>query len=255
MSDAFDDHFSGHAADYARFRPTYPDALFDAITAPCRALDLVWDCGTGNGQAAIALARRAKRVIATDASAEQIKHALPHARVEYHVAPAANVSIADNTVDLVTVAQALHWFDLDRFYPEARRVLRPGGVIAVWTYSLFHVPEGDAEASAINPVLRRYYEDVVGPYWPPERRHIETGYQSLPFPFDEIEAPEVELRMDWTLAETVGYLRTWSASQRYRAEREADPIAEIEEDLRRAWGEADRVRTLRWPAPLRIGRT
>ena len=254
MSDAFADHFSEHASDYARYRPTYPDALFETVTSYCPSLDLVWDCGTGNGQAAVRLAEWANHVVATDASDEQIRAATPHPRVEYRVEPAGAVSIEDSSVDLVTVAQALHWFDLDAFYAEVRRVIRPRGVVAAWTYTLFSVAPGEAGAGAINTVLQRYYEDVVGAYWPPERRHIEQGYRSLPFPFKEWDVPDLEIKTDWTLGDVVGYLRTWSASQRYRADRQADPVAEIDEALSAAWGSPDRERTLQWPVPIRIGR-
>jgi SAM-dependent methyltransferase len=254
VSDAFADHFSEHAADYARYRPTYPDALFETVTSYCPSLNLVWDCGTGNGQAAVRLAEWANHVVATDASAEQIRAATPHPRVEYRVEPAGVVSLDDGSVDLVTVAQALHWFDLDAFYAEVRRVLRPRGVIAAWTYTLFAVAPGEAGAGDINTVLQRYYDDVVGAYWPPERRHIEQGYQSLPFPFKEWDVPDLKITTDWTLDDVVGYLRTWSASQRYRADRQADPVAEIDEALSAAWGAPHRERTLRWPVPIRIGR-
>lgn len=251
---SFADHFSGHASAYARYRPTYPDALFEAILAHCRSPKRVWDCGTGNGQAAIQLARYVDEVIATDASAEQIQQAIKHERVRYVVAPAGDVPLEDQSMDLVTVAQAIHWFDRDRFYREVRRVVRPGGVIAAWTYTLFHAPPEDASAPEIDALLKHFYDEVVGPYWPSERRHIEAAYQSISFPFEELEAPELTLTMDWTLAEVVGYLRTWSASQRYREQVGTDPLREVEEDLRAAWGDPETTRTMRWPAPVRIGR-
>jgi ubiquinone/menaquinone biosynthesis C-methylase UbiE len=251
---SFADHFSGHASAYARYRPTYPDALYEAVLSHCVSPTRAWDCGTGNGQAAVQLARYVDEVIATDASAEQIRQAIPHERVRYLVAPAGDVPLEDKSVDLVTVAQAIHWFDHDAFYREVRRVVRPGGVIAAWTYTLFYASPEDLQAPDIDAVLQHFYDEVVGPYWPPERRHIEAAYQSIPFPFEEQEAPELTLTMDWTLAEVVGYLRTWSASQRYREQVGTDPIREIEENLRAAWGDPETVRTLHWPAPMRIGR-
>lgn len=251
---AFADHFSGHASDYAAYRPRYPDALFEAVVRPCAATRLAWDCGTGNGQAAVALARYVDRVMATDASAEQIAQATPHERVTYHVAPAGDSPLADASADLATVAQALHWFDLDAFYAEVRRVMRPGGVIAAWTYTLFHAPPDDPRAEAIDAVLEHYYDTVVGPYWPEERRHIEARYQSLAFPFDELEAPALTLTADWALSDVIGYLRTWSASQRYADATGTDPIDRIAGDLRDAWGAPSTVRTMHWPAPMRIGR-
>ena len=250
----FADHFSGHAADYARHRPTYPDALYEAVLSQCISPTRAWDCGTGNGQAALQLARYVEDVIATDASVEQIRQATPHERVRYEVAPAENVPLEDHSIDLVIVAQAVHWFDHDAFYREVRRVVRPGGVIAAWTYTLFHAPPDDPQASDIDAVLRYFYDEVTGPYWPPEREHVEAAYQTIPFPFEELEAPQLTLTMDWTCADVIGYLRTWSASQRYREQVGTDPLREIEEDLRTAWGDSDTVRTMYWPAPMRIGR-
>jgi ubiquinone/menaquinone biosynthesis C-methylase UbiE len=251
---AFPDHFSGHASDYAAYRPRYPDALFEAVVRHCAATRRAWDCGTGNGQAAVALARYVDHVVATDASAAQIAEATPHERVTYHVAPAEDSPLADASANLATVAQALHWFDLDAFYAEVRRVVRPGGVIAAWTYTLFHAPPEDLRAGAIDTILRHFYDSVVGPYWPEERRHIEARYQSLAFPFDEMEAPSLTLTADWALPDVVGYLRTWSASQRYADATGTDPIDCIAGDLRDAWGAPSTVRTMHWPAPMRIGR-
>jgi len=251
---AFADHFSGHASAYAAYRPRYPDALFEAVVRRCAATRLAWDCGTGNGQAAVALARYVDRVVATDASTEQIAEAAPHERITYCVAPAGDSPLADASADLVTVAQALHWFDLDAFYAEVRRIVRPGGVIAAWTYTLFHAPPEDPQADAIDAVLRHFYDAIVGPYWPEERRHIEARYQSLAFPFDEVEAPALTLTEDWALPDVIGYLRTWSAVQRYADATGTDPIDRIAGDLREAWGEPSTVRTMHWPAPMRIGR-
>lgn len=250
---AFPDHFSGHADDYARFRPTYPDALFDALADRCVRCDLAWDCATGNGQAALGLARRFKRVVATDASEQQIQAAPPHPRVAYAVALAGESPLDDASVDLVTVAQALHWLDPDRFYPEVRRVTRPGGLLAAWTYTLFYAPADDPQADAINRVLRRFYHETVGPYWPPERQHIEARYRSLPFPFEEADAPDVTMTEDWALDAVVGYLQTWSASKRYRAETGTDPVAPVAADLRDAWGDPATVRSMQWDVPMRVG--
>ncbi len=206
---------------------------------------MAWDCATGNGQAAIALAEVFERVIATDASEKQIGNAEPSAGVEYRVAPAEKNGIESNTVDLVTVAQALHWFDLERFYAEARRVSKPGGVLAVWAYKLATVsPEIDA-------VANHYYSDVVGAYWPTERVLVEK-FEELPFPFPEIAAPEFEMVAEWNVEHLVGYLRTWSATQGFRAANQRDPLEEIEEGLRTAWGNG--VRRVVWPLTVRVGR-
>lgn len=253
-SHGFADHFSGHADAYARYRPRYPDRLFRELARRCEQTHLAWDCGTGNGQAAVGLARHFDRVVATDASADQIEHAEAHERIAYHVARAAEAPLDDGSADLVTAAQALHWFDADAFYAEARRVLHPGGLVAAWSYSLFYAPSHDPQSDAIDRVIQRYYRQVVGPYWPDERRHIEAAYETLPFPFDEIDAPEVAIEMDWTLSDVIGYLRTWSATKRYEQETGEAPIAEIAPALRHAWGEPSIRRTMTWPVPMRLGR-
>ena len=243
----FKDHFSGHAADYARFRPQYPDELFRYLAGVAPSPHLAWDCATGNGQAAVALADAFERVIATDASAEQIANATPHPKVEYRVAPAEASGINAHTVDLVTVAQALHWFDLNRFYAETRRVLKARGVIAVWSYNLLEI------TPAIDAVVNYYYDDVVDAYWPPERRLVER-FGELPFPFEEITSPQFEMRSEWTLQHLVGYLGTWSATQRFIAANEHNPLETIEESLRSAWGDGNSLRNVAWPLTLRVGR-
>jgi SAM-dependent methyltransferase len=245
--DGFKDHFSGHAADYARFRPQYPDELFRYLAGVAPSQRLAWDCATGNGQAAVALAGTFERVVATDASAEQIANATPHPKVEYRVAPAEASEIEANTVDLISVAQALHWFDLDRFYAETRRVLNERGVIAVWAYDILEI------TPAIDAVVNHYYDVVVGAYWPPERVLVEK-FGELPFPFEEIAAPQFEMRSEWTLQHLVGYLGTWSATQRFVAANQRDPLETIEGELRSAWSDPDQLRNVSWPLTLRVGR-
>ena len=249
MTDAFADHFTSVAADYASFRPTYPAALFAwlADIVPGRAL--AWDCAAGSGQASRGLAAHFERVIATDASAAQIAAAASHPRVEYRVAPAEASGLPDGVVDLVTVAQALHWFDLDRFYAEARRVLKPGGVLAVWTYGVLSVA-----GEAVDARARAFYRETVGPYWPPERRHVESGYRTLPFPFAELETPAFRMEASWSLPELLGYFRSWSATARYLAERGHDPVEALAAELASLWGSPSDRRTITWPLALRAGR-
>lgn len=248
MNGRFSDHFAAVAAQYADSRPRYPDSLFDWLAAQCAPRDLAWDCGAGSGQASIALARHFTRVIATDASAAQIAQAQPDPRVEYRVAPAECSTIDDASADLVIVAQALHWFDLARFYAELRRVTRRGALIAAWCYDLLRV---DRE---IDRRLDRFYGEVVGPFWPPERRLLEAGYRTLPFPFAEEPTPQFTMVADWTLGELVGYLGTWSAVERCRAATGEDPVGPLATELAGLWGEADRARRVSWPLALRAGR-
>jgi SAM-dependent methyltransferase len=244
----FKDHFSRHAGTYAAARPRYPAALHDWLAVQCERRELAWDAGCGNGQATLALAPHFRRVLGTDPSAAQIAQAEPASNVEYRVEAAEAPSLEDASVDLVTVAQALHWFDQDRFAAAVQRVLRPGGVIAAWTYGLTHVD------AAVDRVFMRLYDDILGAYWPPERRHVEAGYATLPFPFEPIEAPGFEMRCDWSLAQYLAYLRSWSATQRYLRERGEDPLARVETEFERAWGDAQRVRAVRWPLGVRVGR-
>ena len=245
----FSDHFSGHAAGYAQARPTYPDALFDWLATQCANRTLAWDAGCGNGQAAIALARHFARVVATDPSAQQIAQAPVNARIEYRVEPAESPTLDALSVDLVTVAQAMHWFDLDRFHASVARVLRPDGIIAVWTYGLSNVD------AAVDRVFRRLYDDILGPYWPSERRHVENGYAELAFPYAMIEAPAFAMQCRWNLAQYLAYLRTWSASQRYLRATGEDAVARLAADFAAAWGDdPERVREVSWPLGLRVGR-
>jgi SAM-dependent methyltransferase len=240
----FKDHFSRQAADYAKFRPRYPKELFEWLGSLTPAKELAWDCATGNGQAAVELAEVFKRVIATDASETQIANSAGHPKIEYRVAPAEESGIAAATVDVVTVAQALHWFDLDRFYAEVRRVLKGDGVIAAWAYKLATVsPEIDA-------VVNHYYSDVVGPFWPAERLLVEK-FEELPFPFPKIAGSSFAMVAQWSVEHLLGYLRTWSATQRFIAAEKRDPLEETEAELRAAWGED--VRRVVWPLTLKVG--
>lgn len=245
----FADHFSRSAAEYARFRPRYPAALFSYLASLVSEHTLAWDCATGSGQAAVALAAHFSHVVATDASPEQVAHAEPRAKVEYRVATAERSGLRGASVDLVTVAQALHWFDLPAFYAETARVLRPGGVLAAWCYGQMEVP-----GTALQHTLDRFYSDTVGPYWPPERRLVEEGYRSLSFPFPEISAPAFAMEASMSREALLGYLGTWSATQRYVQATGHDPLPELMRELAQHWGEPQVPRRVRWPLSLRAGR-
>jgi SAM-dependent methyltransferase len=188
-------------------------------------------------------------VIATDASQEQIAAAQPNPKVEFRVAPAEQSGLPDGAVELVTVAQALHWFDFVRFHAEVRRVLKPSGVLAAWAYGINEV-EGDG----VNELVQDYYENVVGPYWPPERKLVEEGYRTIPFPFAEIAAPALRMQARWTLGQLVGYFGTWSATSRYIKATGENPLGPLAEKLRPVWGDPDVPRLVVWPLALRIGR-
>lgn len=242
------DHFSRQAAGYAVYRPTYPAALFDYLAGVAPARGRAWDCATGSGQAAEGLARLFATVVATDASAAQIAHAHAHPRVEYRVAPAESSGLEARSIDIVTVAQAAHWLDLAAFYAEARRVLVPGGVVALWSYG-----SASLDSAELSAAFDAFENGTLGAHWPPERRLIVEGYLTIPFPFRELEAPRVTLEQRWTLDELLGYVGTWSASGRYRDATGGDPVCELERDLAPLWGPPERVRRVVWPLGVRVG--
>ncbi|MBS0328423.1 MAG: class I SAM-dependent methyltransferase [Proteobacteria bacterium] len=243
----FKDHFSSASDRYAAYRPAYPPALFAWLSGLCPERDTAWDCASGSGQAALGLAPYFRRVVATDASAEQIRHAEPHPAIDYRVAPAEASGLGDHSVDLVSVAQAAHWFDLPRFYAEVTRVLKPGGMLALWGYGRMVLP-GDMDVP-----FRHFYSDTVGPYWPPERALIDDAYRGLDFPFAEIDAPAFHIEVDWSLPRLIAYLSTWSAVKRYQAAHGQDPLPALMAELMPMWGDADTAKKLQWPLFIRAG--
>lgn len=245
MAGSFRDHFSGHAEAYARARPTYPDELFEWLAGLVDRRDLAWDAATGNGQAARSLSAHFHRVRASDASGEQVAAASPSEGVTFVVEPAENPGLGDSSVDLVTVAQAAHWFDVERFHGAVARVLRPGGVVALWCYGMCRVGRG------VDPLLAEYY-DSLDEFWPPERALVESGYATLPFPFAEIPAPPLSMACRWSAGEMLVYLDSWSATRRCRKATGADPLVELEPVLSGSWGSGKRQ--VEWPLSFRIGR-
>ena len=246
---AFKDHFSGHAADYSRYRPgAYPAGMFKALAALAPDRECVWDCATGNGQAALGLVELFDRVEATDASDKQIAAAVPHPKIHYAVAPAEASGLPDQSVALITVAQSLHWFDLPKFYAEVRRVAKPQALLACCCYMHCSV------SPAVDAAMQRLYEGILGDaYWPPERKHVERGYADLPFPFPEIELPRFNMEVQWSLEGYVGYLRSWSATQAYIKKNGQDPVELVGEELLKAWRDPKTVRPVRWAMTIRAG--
>ena len=247
MASRFPDHFGSVASTYADSRPSYPQALFDWLAGQCARSELAWDCGAGSGQASVALASRFAHVIATDASADQIARAMPHSRVEYRVASAEQSGLDVQCADLIAVAQALHWFELDRFWPEVRRVARRDALFAAWTYGPLHV-EGDE----IDALVQRFRVQIAR-WWPEERRHVENGYRDVSFPFARLDTPSLAIDARWELERLFGYLRSWSSVVRFRRERGVDPVNEMEAPLRAAWGARTRKRAIRWPLTVLAG--
>lgn len=243
----FKDHFSAASDRYAAYRPGYPAPLFAWLAGLCADRDVAWDCATGNGQAAAGLAPHFRGVIATDASAEQIAHARGPDNVSFRVAAAEASGLVARSVDLVTAAQAAHWFDPARFHAEVRRVLKPGAVLALWGYGRLHLPGG------MDVIFRHFYVHTVGPYWPAERALIDDGYRSLAYPFAEIAAPEFFIEAAWSLPRLMDYVSTWSAVRRYREAVGEDPLPRLAADLAPLWGDAHAARPLRWPLFMRVG--
>lgn len=244
----FEDHFSPRAASYASFRPRYPHPLFDYLAHCCPQHDAAWDCACGSGQATLDLAQRFATVLATDASAAQLAAAPPHPKVRYRAAPAEASGLAAASVDLITVAQALHWFELAPFYAEVRRVLRPRGVLAAWTYGVLHVTD-----ARIDRLLQEFCWDTLQPDWPAQRQLVETGYRTLAFPFAEMTPPAFQMHEDWSLPHLLGYIGTWSASARHLERTAVDPVAALARQLAPLWGEPEQLRRIRWPLSLRVG--
>ncbi|MFT6400273.1 MAG: ubiquinone/menaquinone biosynthesis C-methylase UbiE [Bradymonadia bacterium] len=242
----FKDHFSGHAAEYSAARPTYPSGLFDNLAAATESRGLALDVATGNGQAAIELASHFDHVVATDASANQIEQAPACARVEYRVAPAEDLGVQSGSADLLTVAQALHWFDHPGFFREADRVLKPGGLLAVWSYGLFTVtPE-------IEQAVLEFYRDITGPYWAFERSYVEEGYASIAFPWESVPMSSPPMTLEWTAAQALAYLDTWSGVKAYAKATGKAPLGEIDARLSEAWGSG--IRRVEWPLALIVRR-
>ncbi|MCU0396292.1 MAG: class I SAM-dependent methyltransferase [Chitinophagaceae bacterium] len=241
------DLFSAGAVDYARFRPRYPKELLRYLAQQVQYRGVAWDCATGNGQLALGLEKYFNLVCATDISPRQILQAPGRPGIHYSVQPAENTDFPDHFFDLVTVGQAAHWLQLDVFYAEVCRVLRPGGVIALLGYGRCRVNE------RIDPILDHFYTKVVGSYWEPERRFIEEGYQTLAFPFEEWETPFFNMQESWSLDEMAGYLRTWSAVQKYKAENGLDPVDALVPQLAAYWPRGKRL-PVQFPLLLRVGR-
>jgi ubiquinone/menaquinone biosynthesis C-methylase UbiE len=225
----FKDHFSTQAQTYADSRPDYPPELYEFIASQTKEHTLCWDVATGNGQAAVPLAQYFDRVVATDASMAQLQQAIACGNIDYRCEPAEQSSLENASVDLVTVAQALHWFDFERFYPEVRRVLKPGGLVAAWTYGLLTVND------EVDSIIQGYYSGELSGYWPQERRYVDEAYQTIPFPFSKVETPNFNIERKWTLEQLCRYLESWSAVEKYKKENGNSGVSLIKQQLAPYW--------------------
>ena len=245
------DYFSQQSLSYLKYRPTYPRELFLFLSTYLKPGQLVWDCATGNGQAATCFDEDFS-VIATDQSMEQIENRPLKSRVLFSQALAERAPIKDKSVSLITIAQALHWFDFSEFYREVSRVLKPGGVIAAWTYSFLSA--SPQLGNRIDDCMRRFYYDVIGPYWPKERHWVDEFYATIPFPFHQVDSPSFYIDLSWDLEDLIGYISSWSAVSEYKKVTDDDPIAQLREELQIVWGQESVRRDMRWKLGLRVGR-
>lgn len=229
------EHFADNASAYHQFRPHYPDELFQYLFSLSEKHELAWDVGTGNGQAAIALSEYFREVIATDLKQEQLDVAEHRENIQYIACPAEKAPISDYSLDLITVAQALHWFNLNNFYAEVRRTLKPGGILAAWCYNLPSI------SPAIDAVVHHLYADILGDtYWPKERHYIDENYQTIPFPFPKIKTPRFTIERSLNFTQWIGYLNTWSALHEYQNKNKGkNPLDFIIHDLEKIWGKPE----------------
>ncbi len=240
------DNFASGGKDYALFRPESPREVFDFLYSHVKIFDRAWDCGTGNGQVAVTLADRFNTVYGTDISEDQLAHAQQKDNVIYRKERSELTTFADQTFDLITVAQAIHWFDFQPFYKDVRRVAKPGALFAAWTYSLLRLsPE-------LNAVIDHFYMNITHKYWDKERDYVDAHYKTIPFPFEEITAPEIKIVKSYTMEQLIGYLRTWSGVRHYMKQEQKDPTDLIVSDLKAAWGANERLEVV-WPVHVRAG--
>lgn len=244
---SFADHFSGHAAVYNDFRPTYPAMLFTYLAGNCEQTARALDVATGNGQAAASLTTHFQQVIGCDASAQQLAKAQAKDNLSYVCASAERLPFQAQSFDLICVAQAAHWFAMARFNQQVDTILKPGGYLAIWCYGLFELDKD------IDQIIYDYYQHTLAAYWPAERHHVENGYAELAFPYTKHETPHFYIEVDWDMPQLIGYLRSWSATQRYLRATRQDPLPYIASQLQQAWPEPQQTRLIRWPIHLLLG--
>lgn len=249
MSNAVN-HFSSTSREYSFSRPIYPDALYRFLNDITPYKDMAWDCATGNGQAAIGVCKYFKHVIASDASKGQLEYQFNRNNIMYEMFSAEKADIPDNSVDLITVAQAAHWFDLDKFYKEVTRISKSNGVLAIWSYCMHKI---DNDVDKISERLS-VGGDILGRYWPRETNYVKEDYETIPFPFKEIPSPKFEMIVNWNLDDLVCYMQTWSAVKRFSTEKKFNPLSLVMEELERLWGKRDIRKVVKWDINLRVGK-
>lgn len=241
------DSFSHNSKAYLTFRPTYPNEFYELINSLVPVRENCWDCGTGNGQVAFELAKSFDRVYATDISQNQVANAIESPKISYSVQPAEHTIFPENIFDLVVVAQAIHWFNFEKFYSEVRRTCKEGALLVVIGYGLIKVEE------RVDSLIGELYDNTLKDCWDKERKHIEEKYQSIPFPFEELECPSLKMVYSWTKDQLIGYLSTWSAVKHFKAKNLSDPIVEFERRLMEVWPD-ESPKKIEFPQILRIGK-
>ncbi|WP_443944976.1 class I SAM-dependent methyltransferase [Pedobacter sp. AW1-32] len=241
------DNFSTQAAEYAIYRPTYPKELYDYLFSLVNNFNAAWDCATGNGQVARVLAENFNQVYATDISEKQLSQALKLPNITYKVESSEKANVPNSSFDLITVAQAIHWFNFEAFYAEVKRTLKPDGIFAVLGYGVMTIDHD------VDLVVHKLYETILGKYWDAERRYIEEKYQTIPFPFEEINAPHFDIKTTWNFDQLIGYLNTWSSLQHYKKTNDRNPLEYVMIELKEAWGNAAQ-KDVQFPILIRIGR-
>lgn len=240
------DNFSSCSDLYAKYRPLYPNELYKWLLVQVKEKKYAWDCGTGSRQVAAELSKYFEKVFASDISESQLAEAIKRANIEYSVQPAESSNFSNCQFDLITVAQAIHWFDFEKFYKEVRRTLKPDGTVAIIGYGLIKINP------ALDAIIQDFYKNIVGRYWDAERKYIDELYTTIPFPFKEIPSPVFTIEDDWTFDHLLGYFSTWSAVKNYIKHRNEDPIQLIRGKLRSVWGN-ERVMKISFPIFLRVG--
>jgi ubiquinone/menaquinone biosynthesis C-methylase UbiE len=248
MDNTTKDYFSKQAQDYAKYRPNYPVELFQYLSSLTNEHEIAWDCATGNGQAAIQLAKFYTKVIATDLSAKQIEHATQNDKVTFYQADCEHSGLADHSIDIITAAQAAHWFNMSLFEEECRRVIKPNGIVAFWMYNLFRInPEIDA-------IIDDYYWNILKGYWPEGRENIDQEYKNVNLNLERLNVPLFEMEKEWDFDQVIGYLSSWSSLQNYVKINNSNPIDIIKQSLAKAWGELDDTKEVSWPMKLKVYR-
>ncbi|MBI1222956.1 MAG: methyltransferase domain-containing protein [Bacteroidetes bacterium] len=248
------DLFSASAKEYSLYRPDYPDELYSWLFQQVNEFELAWDCGTGSGQVAKRLAEKFREVKATDISQNQLDHAVELKNISYSKQPAENVDFPAISFDLITVAQAVHWFDFDGFYHEVKRTAKPMALLALMGYGLIEANSGNAYLDGhLGEVIEVFYSRLLGPYWDPERKYIDAGYRTIPFPFEQMETPAFSIERSWNLEELIGFFSSWSALKKFQIATGTDPLPELARSFQMIWGEQE-YQSFRFPVILRVGR-